>query len=139
MYRLSMVALAGLVLVAAALLAATAAAGGVPPFGVFMTLCFLAFCCNGVLFGNLNALAMQSLGRVAGLGAAMVSSLSSLVAVLVRVVLGRFYDLTGFDLARGLLLVRKCVATGKQLSVRLDLAGPRSLKQQQQHIVATQK
>src|SRR3546814_4722465 len=43
MYRLSMVALAGLVLVAAALLAATAAAGGVPPFGVFMTLCFLAF------------------------------------------------------------------------------------------------
>src|SRR3546814_18479144 len=83
MYRLSMVALAGLVLVAAALLAATAAAGGVPPFGVFMTLCFLAFCCNGVLFGNLNALAMQSLGRVAGLGASMVSSLSSLVAVLV--------------------------------------------------------
>src|SRR3546814_6594592 len=77
MYRLSMVALAGLVLVAAALLAATAAAGGVPPFGVFMTLCFLAFCCNGVLFGNLNALAMQSLGRVAGLGASMVSSLRS--------------------------------------------------------------
>src|SRR3546814_15232829 len=65
MYRLSMVALAGLVLVAAALLAATAAAGGVPPFGVFMKLCFLPFCCNGVLFGHLNALALQSLGRVA--------------------------------------------------------------------------
>src|SRR3546814_8278052 len=42
MYRLSMVAMAGLVLVAAALLDAQAAAGGVPPLGVFMTRCLPA-------------------------------------------------------------------------------------------------
>src|SRR3546814_20019533 len=69
-----------------------------------MTLCFLAFCCNGVLFANVNAMAMQSLGRVAGLGASMIASLSSLVAVIISVVLGRFYDMTLFPLAGGLLL-----------------------------------
>jgi MFS transporter, DHA1 family, multidrug resistance protein len=104
MHRLSMIALFGLVLFAGLLLAATAAFDGVPPFGAFMALCFLAFCCNGMLFGNVNALAMQSLGRVAGLGASMVSSLSSLIAVAVSVSLGRFYDMTTFPLAAGLLL-----------------------------------
>lgn len=104
MHRLSVLALAGLVIFAGALLAVAAAYGGVPPFGAFMTLCFLAFCCNGVLFANVNAMAMQSLGRVAGLGASMIASLSSLVAVIVSVVLGRFYDMTLFPLAGGLLL-----------------------------------
>src|SRR3546814_19075890 len=69
-----------------------------------MTLCFLAFCCNGVLFANVNAMAMQSLGRVAGLGASMIASLSSLVAVFISVVPGRFYDITLFPLACGLAL-----------------------------------
>src|SRR3546814_6681595 len=82
MHRLAVFALVGLVVFSAALLGTAMAFDGVPPFGAFMTLCFLAFCCNGVLFGNVNALAMQSLGRVAGLGASMVSSLSSLIAVI---------------------------------------------------------
>lgn len=104
MHRLSMIALVGLVLFAGLLLAVTAAFDGVPPFGLFLVLCFLAFCCNGMLFGNVNAMAMQSLGRVAGLGASMVSSLSSLLAVAISVTLGRFYDMTAFPLAGGLLL-----------------------------------
>jgi DHA1 family bicyclomycin/chloramphenicol resistance-like MFS transporter len=69
-----------------------------------MTLCFLAFCCNGLLFGNLNALAMQSLGRVAGLGASMISSISSLVAVALSITIGRFYDMTAVPLAGGFIL-----------------------------------
>lgn len=104
MHRLSVIALVALVVFAALLMAASAAYDGVPPFGAFMALCFLAFCCNGVLFGNVNAMAMQSLGRVAGLGASMVSSLSSLLAVAISVLLGRFYDMTAFPLAGGLLL-----------------------------------
>src|SRR3546814_6658841 len=65
MHRLAVFALVGLVVFSAALLGTAMAFDG-EPFGAFMTLCFLAFCCNGVLFGNVNALAMQSLGRVAG-------------------------------------------------------------------------
>src|SRR3546814_15622397 len=55
MHRLSVLALAGLVIFAGALLAVAAAYGGVPPFGAFMPLCFLAFCCNGVLFAKLGS------------------------------------------------------------------------------------
>src|SRR3546814_21135968 len=72
MHRLAVFALVGLVVFSAALLGTAMAFDGVPPFGAFMTLCFLAFCCNGVLFGNVTALAMQSLGRGAGLGASVV-------------------------------------------------------------------
>lgn len=104
MHRLAVVALSGSVLVSTTLLAVSFAYGGVPPFAVFMALCFLLFCCNGLLFGNLNALAMQSLGRVAGLGASMIASLSSLIAVVISVTLGRFYDMTAVPLAAGFLL-----------------------------------
>lgn len=104
MHRLAVAALAGMIVFAGALLALTAASGGRPPFAGFMVLCFLAVCCNGLLFGNVNALAMQSLGRVAGLGASMVSALSSLVAVILSVGIGRFYAQTAYPLAAALLL-----------------------------------
>ena len=35
----------------------------------------------GLLFGNLNALAMEPLGKMAGLGAAVVGSLSTVIAL----------------------------------------------------------
>jgi len=119
MHRLAVIALSGLVLFSGALLAVAAQYGGVPPFAAFMTLCFLAFACNGLLFGNLNAMAMQSLGRVAGLGASMIASLSSLVAVVISVALGRFYDMTLYPLAAGFLLAGA-------LSLVLVLAAHRS-------------
>src|SRR3546814_21083152 len=56
MHRLEVFALVGLVVFSAALLGTAMAFDGVPPFGAFMTPCFLSFCCKGVLFGNVNAL-----------------------------------------------------------------------------------
>ncbi len=97
--RLSIGALTGLILFSSALLLSALASGGVPGFNVFMTLCLLMFFCIGILFTNLNALAMQSLGRVAGIGASLVSSFSSLIAVLVAASVGRFYDQTALPLA----------------------------------------
>lgn len=104
MHRLSVVALCGLVIFASALLAVALWYDGIPPFPAFMTLCFLVFFCNGLLFGNLNALAMQSLGRVAGLGSSVISSVSSIVAVVMSVAVGRFYDQTALPLAAGFIL-----------------------------------
>jgi DHA1 family bicyclomycin/chloramphenicol resistance-like MFS transporter len=104
MHRLTVIALAALVLLSAAMFTAALGYDGVPPFGFFMAFCFLIFCCNGLLFSNLSTMAMQSLGRVAGLGASMSASVSSLVAVVVSVALGRFYDMTVFPLAIGFLL-----------------------------------
>jgi DHA1 family bicyclomycin/chloramphenicol resistance-like MFS transporter len=119
MHRLAVIALLGLTLSSAVLLAVALMHGGVPPFPAFMAICFAAFFCNGLLFGNINAMAMQSLGRVAGLGASMIASISSLVAVILSVAVGRFYDQTVVPLACGFLLAA-------MVSLALVLAAHRS-------------
>ena len=48
----------------------------------------------GLVFVNIGALTMQSLGRMAGLGASVTASVSSLIAVLVAAFCGWFYDAT---------------------------------------------
>jgi len=52
-------------------------------FGVFFAI--------GILFGNLNAMAMRSLGDVAGLGSSLLASGSSLLATLFALAAGSFY------------------------------------------------
>lgn len=92
MERMTLAALAAMLAFATLLGAVAAVHGGVPPFPVFMALTFLMFTCLGMLFGNLNALAMEWVGGMAGLGAALVASLSSLIAVVMSIGLGRLYD-----------------------------------------------
>lgn len=75
--------------------------GGRPPLSMLMVLGFGAFFAIGVLFGNLNAMAMRPLGQVAGLGASLIASGSSLVATLFAVGMGRFYDGTALPLSVG--------------------------------------
>jgi DHA1 family bicyclomycin/chloramphenicol resistance-like MFS transporter len=55
----------------------------------------------GILFGNLNALAMEPLGSVAGLGAAVVGSLSTLISVVLGVAIANAYDGTIMPLISG--------------------------------------
>ncbi|WP_275787196.1 multidrug effflux MFS transporter [Pararhizobium gei] len=77
--------------------------GHLPLVGLMM-FGFLAFFAIGVLFGNLNAMAMRSLGAVAGLGASLIASGSSLVATLFAVAIGSFYDGSTTNLAAGFLI-----------------------------------
>ncbi|WP_100255756.1 multidrug effflux MFS transporter [Reinekea forsetii] len=75
---------------------------GIPPLWAFMGLGFLMFFCVGILFGNLNALAMVPLGRMAGIGAAVVGSVSNVVAVLVSALVGWFYNDTLLPILLGI-------------------------------------
>jgi len=104
MHRLSVLALAGLVGLGGVLLTTSSRYDGVPPFLAFMALCYLIFFCIGILFGNVNAMAMQSLGRIAGLGASLVASVSSGIAVAMSVSTGLLYDKTAFPLAIGFII-----------------------------------
>lgn len=104
MHRLSVISLVSMVACASALLLVAIQYDGVPPFPAFMVLSFLMFSFIGLLFGNVNAMAMESLGRVAGLGASIIASVSSLVAVILGVTVGRFYDQTVFPLTLGFIL-----------------------------------
>lgn len=51
---------------------------GQPPLEILLVYFLLAFFAVGMLFGNLNALAMEPLGHVAGIGSAIVGSGSTL-------------------------------------------------------------
>lgn len=58
-------------------------------FSIFIIYCLLSFFCVGILFGNLNALAMEPLGHVAGTGAAVVGAGSTIISVLLGSFIGQ--------------------------------------------------
>ena len=66
-----------------------------------MRLQFMMHFCMGIIFGNLSVLAMQPLGRIAGLGASVMAAVSSLIAVILATLCGWFYDATLLPLALG--------------------------------------
>ncbi|GJM40668.1 MAG: MFS transporter [Ardenticatenaceae bacterium] len=72
------------------------------PLWLFMTYLMLTLFCVGVLFGNLNSLAMEPLGEIAGVGAAIVGSLSTLISALLGTWIGQSYNGTLFPLILGL-------------------------------------
>ncbi|MGB0798713.1 MAG: multidrug effflux MFS transporter [Planktomarina sp.] len=65
---------------------------GIPPFWMFMVWLNLVFFAIGIIFGNLNALAMEPLGHIAGLGAAVVGSISTLMSLPVAWLIGDGFD-----------------------------------------------
>lgn len=79
----------------------TLACHGHPPLAAFMAYMLVVFFCNGLLFGNFNALAMDPMGHMAGSAAAVIGSLTSLVSVLVGTPIGRMYDETVTPLVGG--------------------------------------
>jgi MFS transporter, DHA1 family, multidrug resistance protein len=62
-----------------------------PPLILFMIYMVFTFFCVGFLFGNLNALAMQPLGHIAGIGSAVLGFVQSTISVVIGVRLGQYY------------------------------------------------
>ncbi len=77
-----------------------------------MVYLMLTFFCIGILFGNMNALAMQPLGHIAGTGAAVIGSFSTLLSVLMGLTIGRSYNGTVMP-----LIVGMAVAAGLSLLI----------------------
>jgi len=75
--------------------------GGVPPFWAFMLFLAASFMCIAILFGNLNAMAMEPLGKIAGIGAAVVGTFSTLISAGLGVLIGQLYDDTLIPMASG--------------------------------------
>lgn len=76
-------------------------AGIDPPLAMFMTWLLVVFFCMGILFGNLNALAMEPLGHMAGLGAAFVGSVSTFISLPLGWAVGNQFDGTVVSLVLG--------------------------------------
>lgn len=75
--------------------------GGFSPLWMLMACLMTAFFCIGILFGNLNAIAMTPMGHIAGTASAVVGSLSSFIAVPLAILIGRCYNGTTLPLITG--------------------------------------
>lgn len=96
--RWALLAITGL---SAAYLVPACLSSGHPPLWSLLAWLLAVFLCEGTLYGNMTALAMEPLGRVAGLGAAVVGALSLVVSIAGGTAIGRAYDGTVFPLVVG--------------------------------------
>ena len=65
---------------------------GLPPLWLFLAYVLVVFLFIGLVFGNLNALAMEPLGHIAGVGAAVVASLSTMISAPLGSLIGQAFD-----------------------------------------------
>jgi DHA1 family bicyclomycin/chloramphenicol resistance-like MFS transporter len=74
---------------------------GHPPLWALMVFFLIVFFGVGMLFGNLNALAMEPLGHIAGVGAAVVGALTTTISLLLGILIGQSYNGTVLPLVGG--------------------------------------
>ena len=72
-----------------------------PPLWILLTFFALQFTAVGFLFGNLRALAMQSIGHIAGVGAAINGFISTVMGVLIASGIGAYITTTAWPLFLG--------------------------------------
>jgi DHA1 family bicyclomycin/chloramphenicol resistance-like MFS transporter len=84
------------------------ASAGHPPLWTLMTYLLASFFGIGLLFGNLNALAMQPLGHIAGTGAAVVGATSMLISLAFGTWIGQSYNGTVMPLVIGFAVLSAC-------------------------------
>jgi len=85
-------ALIVLTLLSLILLCFMLATGNDPSFTLFMIWVLPAFFCLGLLFGNFNALAMEPVGHIAGMGAALLGSVSTFISLPIGWAIGASFD-----------------------------------------------
>jgi DHA1 family bicyclomycin/chloramphenicol resistance-like MFS transporter len=72
-----------------------------PPLWILLTFFALQFTAVGFLFGNLRALAMQPIGHIAGVGAAINGFISTVMGVLIASGIGAYITTTAWPLFLG--------------------------------------
>jgi DHA1 family bicyclomycin/chloramphenicol resistance-like MFS transporter len=80
-------------------------AAGDPPLWSLMPYLAAAFFCFGLVFGNFNALAMEPLGHIAGVAAAVVGTITSIMSLTLGTLVGQSYDGTVLPLVAGFALL----------------------------------
>ena len=108
MHALSTWSLRGICVVSIAFTVFVSANSGHPPLWTLMTYLMVSFFGIGLLFGNLNALAMQPLGHIAGTGAAVVGSTSMLISLAFGTWIGQSYNGTVLPLVLGFAILSAC-------------------------------
>ncbi|WP_421695879.1 multidrug effflux MFS transporter [Aestuariivirga sp.] len=101
MRKLSKLSLRVFVVLAVLFLCVSLFYNGLPPLWMMAAYLFVSFFCSGLLFGNFNAIAMEPMGRIAGMAAAIIGSLSSLIAIVTGGYIGQLYNGTVIPMVAG--------------------------------------
>lgn len=78
---------------------------GNPPLWLFMFFCLSLFFCLGFVFGNLNALAMEPMGHLAGMAAAVIGSVSTFVSLPIGIIIGQLYNGNLYSMSIGFAIM----------------------------------
>lgn len=70
---------------------------------MFVAYLAILFFCFGLMFGNLNAIAMEPMGDVAGMASAITGAVSSVISLTLGTTIGQMYDGTLIPLSLGFL------------------------------------
>jgi DHA1 family bicyclomycin/chloramphenicol resistance-like MFS transporter len=105
MHRISRLALIALIGVSALFLVANLIASEQIPLSYFMLFAVLAFFTLGLLFGNLNAMAMEPMGHQAGIASSIIGALTSAISTVLGGLVGQAYDMTLIPLTLGFLVM----------------------------------
>jgi DHA1 family bicyclomycin/chloramphenicol resistance-like MFS transporter len=79
----------------------------ITPVNLWMFLAYAAvlFFCFGLVFGNVNAMAMEPMGHVAGIASAIIGSVSSIMSMVIGTAIGQMYDNTLVPITCGFLVL----------------------------------
>jgi DHA1 family bicyclomycin/chloramphenicol resistance-like MFS transporter len=69
-------------------------------FLIYAAVLFFSF---GLVFGNLNALAMEPMGRIAGIAAAVIGAMSNVISMILGSLIGQLYNTTLVPVTAGFL------------------------------------
>jgi DHA1 family bicyclomycin/chloramphenicol resistance-like MFS transporter len=72
---------------------------------MFVTYVACIFFCMGFLFGNLNALAMEPMGHIAGIASAIIGSTASVISICLGTLIGQLYNDTVIPMTIGFLVL----------------------------------
>jgi DHA1 family bicyclomycin/chloramphenicol resistance-like MFS transporter len=71
---------------------------------MFVAYAALLFFCFGLMFGNLNAIAMEPMGDIAGMASAITGAVSSVISLTFGTIIGQLYNNTLLPIASGFLI-----------------------------------
>ena len=83
---------------------------GVPPLWSLMAYMIALFYSIGLLFGNMNALAMEPMGHIAGLASAVIASISTGISMLLGGMIGAMFNHTVLPLVCGFAIFTSAAA-----------------------------
>jgi DHA1 family bicyclomycin/chloramphenicol resistance-like MFS transporter len=79
--------------------------GGETHISVFFIYLAISFLVIGILFGNLNTLAIDPLGHIAGVANSVISSVQTLISVFIAVIVGQMYDKSVYPLVTSFFIL----------------------------------